>query len=92
MSPTGTSASAGPLQETLVDGLQRIGCAAWVVVVTERPSCTYYFGPFLCRPAAARWQPGYIEDLEAEGARIVSVTIARCRPQQLTQLAEPAQA
>jgi len=85
-----TSARAAPMQEALIDGLQALGCAAWVAIVTERPRCTYYFGPFLCRRAAARWQSGYVEDLEAEGARIVSATIVRCRSQQLTQLQESA--
>lgn len=56
----------------------------WVEVVTDLPRCTYYFGPFDTDKEASSNTPGYIEDLESEGARRVSIRIKRCQPSELT--------
>ncbi|MGB5637291.1 MAG: DUF1816 domain-containing protein [Waterburya sp.] len=40
----------------------------WIKVTTAKPSCTYYFGPFLTRKEAQLAQPGFLEDLETENA------------------------
>lgn len=66
------------------DLLNRLGLAYWVELRTEQPSCLYYFGPFLTRPAAERAIAGYTSDLEGEGATCVTVQIVRCRPDVLT--------
>jgi hypothetical protein len=66
------------------DLLNRLGLAYWVELRTEQPSCLYYFGPFLSRPAAEGAIAGYTTDLEGEGARCVEVRIVRCRPSVLT--------
>jgi hypothetical protein len=56
----------------------------WVEVVTDLPRCTYYFGPFDSDKEASSNTPGYIEDLESEGARRVSIRIKQCQPSELT--------
>jgi hypothetical protein len=56
----------------------------WVEVVTDSPNCTYYFGPFDTDQEASSNTPGYIEDLESEGAKTVSICIKRCQPSELT--------
>ncbi|MEG3847370.1 DUF1816 domain-containing protein [Microcoleus sp. herbarium19] len=56
----------------------------WVEIVTDSPRCTYYFGPFDTDKEASSNTPGYIEDLESEGAKRVSIRIKRCQPQDLT--------
>lgn len=58
--------------------------AWWVEVATVEPRCTYYFGPFTSKQSASVAQPGYIEDLEAEGAQGISVQIKWCKPSHLT--------
>ncbi|NJS41896.1 DUF1816 domain-containing protein [Candidatus Gracilibacteria bacterium] len=50
----------------------------------DLPRCTYYFGPFDSDKEASSNTPGYIEDLESEGARRVSIRIKRCQPSELT--------
>lgn len=56
----------------------------WVEIVTDSPRCTYYFGPFDTDKEASSNTPGYIEDLESEGAKRVSIRIKRCHPSDLT--------
>jgi len=60
------------------------GRAWWVEVRTTAPPCTYYFGPFADRAAAAAAQEGYREDLELEGARGIETVAKRCKPHALT--------
>ena len=56
----------------------------WVEITTVKPSCTYYFGEFKKLTEAKTACPGYIEDLENEGAEGIKVTIKRCQPKVLT--------
>ncbi|MEO6860834.1 MAG: DUF1816 domain-containing protein [Microcoleus sp.] len=56
----------------------------WVEIITDLPQCTYYFGPFDTDKEASSHTPGYIEDLESEGAKRVSIRIKRCHPSELT--------
>jgi hypothetical protein len=62
--------------------------AWWVEVVTRQPYCTYYFGPFQSLQEAKLVQPGYIEDLEQEGAKEIVSQIKWCSPKELTLLEE----
>jgi Domain of unknown function (DUF1816) len=56
----------------------------WVEIITDFPYCTYYFGPFDTDKEASSNTPGYIEDLESEGAKRLSIRIKRCHPSDLT--------
>jgi hypothetical protein len=60
----------------------------WVKVMTEMPHCTYYFGPFESNDEAELRRSGYIEDLEEEGAKIVSVSVWQGQPRTLTVIKE----
>lgn len=72
------------MQEFLIALLDFLGFAWWVEVKTDFPRCTYYFGPFLSAQAADAEKPGYIEDLQGEGAQGISVEIKRFKPTKLT--------
>ncbi len=72
------------MKEVLISALEQIGMAWWVEVITDAPSCTYYFGPFLTSSEASSHQSGYLEDLKTEGAQDIKVEMKRCKPQQLT--------
>ena len=72
------------MREILTKIFNFLGFAYWVEIVTKRPQCTYYFGPFLDRKEATIAQSGYIEDLNNEGAREIRVTIKRFKPNNLT--------
>ena len=61
-----------------------IGQAYWIKIATAKPSCTYYFGPFISKKDAKLAQGGFIEDLEAENAEGITISINRCNPQELT--------
>ena len=56
----------------------------WVEIVTDLPRCTYYFGPFDTDKEASSNIPGYVEDLESESAKRLSIRIKRCQPSELT--------
>ncbi len=64
--------------------LNKIGQAWWVEISTERPHCTYYFGPFASAVEADTAKAGYVEDLEGEFAQGIQVAIKRCKPVQIT--------
>lgn len=72
------------MKEFMLKILQLMGLAFWVEIVTDNPSCTYYFGPFLNEKEAGIAKDGYIEDLENEGAQGINVKVKRCKPSDLT--------
>lgn len=77
------------MQEFLINLLDVLGLAWWVEVKTEMPRCTYYFGPFASAEDAEGQKPGYIEDLQGEGAQNISALVKRCKPDRLTIVDEP---
>ncbi|MBW4578053.1 MAG: DUF1816 domain-containing protein [Tildeniella nuda ZEHNDER 1965/U140] len=72
------------MQDLLLNLLNLFGFAWWVEVITDTPTCTYYFGPFLSAKAATAAKSGYVEDLEQEGAQGIKVTLKRFKPSRLT--------
>ena len=72
------------MNEIWISILESVGLAWWVEVVTRVPACTYYFGPFSSAQEAQSAKPGYILDLEEEGAQGVQVAVKRCKPSRLT--------
>lgn len=72
------------MEEFILSILEFFGQACWIEIKTESPRCTYYFGPFVRKGEAEKWKSGYVEDLEGEGAEIVSLVIKRCKPAILT--------
>lgn len=69
--------------------LNRLGFAWWVEITTQDPTCVYYFGPFLSAQEAKAEMPGYLEDLEHEGAKEIQAMVKRCQPAELTVCDEP---
>jgi hypothetical protein len=64
--------------------LEMTGKAWWVEIVTKKPDCTYYFGPFATHREAQVSQLGYIEDLEQERPQLIAIEIKQCQPKELT--------
>lgn len=79
------------MEEILLNVLEFLGLAWWIEIITETPSCTYYFGPFVSAKEAAAEKAGYIEDLEQEGAKGIRIVVKRCKPVQLTVFDEAAE-
>ena len=71
-------------QSNRYSALHLVGQAWWVEITTERPHCTYYFGPFTSAVEADAAKIGYVEDLESESAQGIQVAIKRCKPAQMT--------
>ncbi|NET01318.1 MAG: DUF1816 domain-containing protein [Sphaerospermopsis sp. SIO1G2] len=72
------------VKEGLTSLCEGLGLAWWVEIITQNPSCTYYFGPFISSVDANSASIGYVEDLEAEGAQGIVVNVKRCKPYVLT--------
>ncbi|MBW4479436.1 MAG: DUF1816 domain-containing protein [Tolypothrix brevis GSE-NOS-MK-07-07A] len=72
------------LKEVLINASDSFGLAWWVEIGTQKPNCTYYFGPFLNSSEANAAITGYVEDLEIEGAQGIVVNVKRCKPDTLT--------
>jgi hypothetical protein len=72
------------LKEALINTFDSFGLAWWVEIGTQKPNCTYYFGPFISSAEAKSAITGYVEDLEVEGAQGIVVNVKRCKPGTLT--------
>jgi Domain of unknown function (DUF1816) len=80
-----TLVQVGKTMQDFLTNIQNVlGLAWWVEVKTDEPRCVYYFGPFSDEATAQSSHSGYIEDLEKEGAKNITVAIKRCKPEQLT--------
>ncbi len=75
---------AKTLKQIFTSGLEQLGFAWWIEIVTAKPHCTYYFGPFVSGEEAELAQAGYVEDIEQEGAQGVCVQVKWCKPGELT--------
>lgn len=71
-------------EKLFVDYLQKMGIAWWIEIITRKPRCIYYFGPFAISNDAQSSSSGHIEDLEQEESQIIAVDIKRGQPRKLT--------
>lgn len=58
--------------------------AWWVRIKAENPEYTYYFGPFQVMQSAEAKLPGFIEDLQAENAKVSQSRVLWCNPPKVT--------
>lgn len=56
----------------------------WVQISTQQPNNQFYFGPFGTSHEAESQVPGYVADLNEEGAEDITFEIQQCQPEQLT--------
>ena len=71
-------------KELFTSYLEKMGQAWWVEIITKKPDCTYYFGPFVSHREAQLAQLGYLEDLEQERPQLIAIEIKQCQPKELT--------
>lgn len=76
------------VKDVIIDLIDRLTVSQpwWVEIHTQTPQCIYYFGPFERHQEAKQAQDGYVEDLVAEQAIGISVTIKQYDPKVLTEL------
>jgi hypothetical protein len=72
------------MNEFWLNTLEFFGLAWWIEIVTDAPSCVYYFGPYVSAEEAEVAKPGFITDLQQEGSKVIKVKIKRFKPEQLT--------
>lgn len=76
------------LKQVFIGFREGIDTAWWAEITTTKPRCKYYFGPFQTNDEAKAAYPGYVEDLNSEGAIGIIVVIKRCQPEVLTSCEE----
>lgn len=67
---------------------EKIELGWWLEIVTFRPDCIYYFGPFESLQEAVLSHVGYLEDLKQEGAKGITLRIQWCQPKILTSFCD----
>lgn len=72
------------VSEMWISGLNFLGQAWWIEIITTEPNCIYYFGPFGNAKEANLATIGYVEDLEDEAAQVIQIQVKRCKPNILT--------
>lgn len=72
------------VKELFTGFLQGLRPPWWAEITTIKPKCIYYFGPFETSSEAKDAYPGYIDDLDSEGAQGIVVVVKRCKPDVLT--------
>ena len=60
----------------------------WLEIKTQKPLCTYYFGPFNSKREAEKARLDYTYELYMEQATGFSFNISQTQPKQLTISAE----
>lgn len=77
------------LKQVYTGFMEGLNTPWWAEITTTNPRCKYYFGPFQTDVEAKAAYPGYVEDLDSEGATGIIVVIKRCQPEVLTICEEP---
>lgn len=72
------------IKQLIIGFMQGFNTPWWAEITTVKPHCVYYFGPFKTSAEAKTAYPGYVEDLNNEGAEGIVVVIKRCNPKELT--------
>ena len=55
------------------------GLAWWAKIQTDKPSVTYWFGPFLTKSSLQSKVVSFLQDLSSEGTDSIEHTFVRCR-------------
>lgn len=72
------------IKQLIIGFMQGFNTPWWAEITTVKPHCVYYFGPFNTSDEAKAAYPGYVEDLNDEGAEGIVVVIKRANPKKLT--------
>lgn len=72
------------IKSLVIGTVSRLKSNYWAEITTTTPNCIYYFGPFETFEEAQSAYPGYVEDLESEGALEIKVLVKRMNPDALT--------
>ncbi len=57
----------------------RLGLAWWAKIETDKPSITYWYGPFITKRSLKENIPSFIKDLTEEGSINIKQSIIRCK-------------
>ena len=57
----------------------KLGLAWWAKIETDKPSITYWYGPFITKRSLKENMPSFIKDLSDEGDKNINHSLLRCK-------------
>ena len=60
----------------------KLGLAWWAKIETNKPSGTYWFGPFITKRSLKENITSFIEDLTQEGSENIKYSLVRCKKEE----------
>ena len=60
----------------------KLGIAWWAKIETEKPSATYWYGPFLTKRSLNKKLDDFVKDLSDEGSTNIKQSIVRCEKEE----------
>ena len=60
----------------------KLGLAWWAKIDTEKPTITYWFGPFLTKRSLNENLEQFLKDLSEEGSKNIKHSIVRCNKEE----------
>ena len=60
----------------------KLGLAWWAKIVTDQPSATYWFGPFITKTSLNENMQSFIKELTEEGSTNIQHSLVRCKKEE----------
>ena len=60
----------------------KFGLAWWAKIESEKPVCTYWYGPFLTKRSLKANLVSFVEDLADEGSTNIKHSFVRCKKEE----------
>ena len=60
----------------------KLGLAWWAKIDAEKPSATYWYGPFITKRSLKKNIQSFIKDLSDEGSTNIQHSLVRCKKEE----------
>ena len=60
----------------------KLGLAWWAKIETNKPTATYWYGPFITKRSLKESIPSFVKDLTDEGSTDINYRFIRCKKEE----------
>ena len=60
----------------------KLGLAWWAKIETNKPTATYWYGPFITKRSLKESIPSFVKDLSDEGTTDINYRFIRCKKEE----------
>tara|TARA_B100000242_G_scaffold290061_1_gene260883 strand:- start:367 stop:582 length:216 start_codon:yes stop_codon:yes gene_type:complete len=60
----------------------KLGLAWWAKIETNKPTATYWYGPFITKRSLKESIPSFVKDLTDEGTTDINYRFIRCKKEE----------